>query len=100
MPSLRGMKDFQWLQLKRWLAVYLWLRLTLAAQPRYFEGGESSGGLLVAPDDSNAFAVALGRLIDDPMLRRELGKRARFRVEQKFSLPAVGAQLSAFLQRC
>ena len=65
-----------------------------------FEGGESSGGLLVAPDDSNAFAVALGRLIDDPMLRRELGKRARFRVEQKFSLPAVGAQLSAFLQRC
>lgn len=63
------------------------------------EAGESCGGLLVAPNDANAFAVALGRLIDDSVLRVELGKRARLRVEKNFSLPAVGAQLSAFLQR-
>jgi len=64
-----------------------------------FEGGESSGGLLVAPSDSKAFAAALGRLIDDPVLRGELGERARLHVEKKFSLATVGAQLSAFLQR-
>lgn len=63
------------------------------------EGTESGGGLVVAHEDSNAFAASLRRLIDEPVLRGELGKRARLCVEQKFSLPAVGAQLNAFLQR-
>jgi glycosyltransferase involved in cell wall biosynthesis len=42
-------------------------------------------------------AGALGRLLDDEGLRRELGARARRRVEQRFSLEAVGGQLREFM---
>jgi glycosyltransferase involved in cell wall biosynthesis len=35
----------------------------------------------------------LERLLDDERLRRELGARARCRVEERFSLQVVGGQL-------
>jgi glycosyltransferase involved in cell wall biosynthesis len=61
------------------------------------EGGEASGGIVVPRDDPDTFALALGRLLDDPVWRSELGKRARRRVEAEFSLEAVGKQLRTFL---
>jgi starch synthase len=62
-----------------------------------FEGGEASGGVIVPREDAEALAAALGRLLDDDDLRRELGRRARARAEVAFSLEAVGGQLSRFL---
>lgn len=45
-------------------------------------------GLLVAPGDAAALAAGLGRLVDDPALRRSLGTAGRARAEEHFSLPA------------
>jgi glycosyltransferase involved in cell wall biosynthesis len=60
------------------------------------EGGEASGGLLVPCGDVNAFARALGRILDNEAWRRELGKRARRRAKDFFSLEGVGRQLYNF----
>ena len=48
-------------------------------------------GLHVPPRDSAAIAAALRQLIDDPELRRELGRRGRARVEQRYSWNRVAA---------
>jgi glycosyltransferase involved in cell wall biosynthesis len=60
------------------------------------EGGEASGGLLVPRGDVDAFAGALGRILDNEELRRELGERARRRVKDFFSLEVVGRRLYDF----
>jgi glycosyltransferase involved in cell wall biosynthesis len=65
--------------------------------PDILKDGEISGGLVVPCSDTAAFASALGRVLDDEPLRRELGKRARHRVEEHFSLEVVGKQLRNFL---
>jgi glycosyltransferase involved in cell wall biosynthesis len=59
--------------------------------------GEEHGGLVVAPDQADALAAALGRVVDDDTLARALGARARARVESAFSLDAVGGRLAALL---
>lgn len=61
------------------------------------EGGEASGGIVVPSEDAEAFAAALGRLLDDREWSRELGRRARRRVEAHFSLETVGRELRRFL---
>ncbi len=65
--------------------------------PDLLEGGEDSGGLMVPRDDVAAFAQALGRVLDDHTWAKELGQRARRRVEEKFSLEVVGRQLRDFI---
>lgn len=55
--------------------------------------GKEVGGLVVPPEDPEALATALGELIADPQLARELGARGRRRAEEHFSLEAVGRQL-------
>jgi glycosyltransferase involved in cell wall biosynthesis len=65
--------------------------------PDILEGGEASGGLMVPRDNVAELTRALGRLLDDETWRRELGKRARQRIEARFSLEEVGRQLRAFL---
>jgi glycosyltransferase involved in cell wall biosynthesis len=65
--------------------------------PDILEGGETSGGLVVPRNNTAALALALGRVLDDKSLCRELGERARRRVEACFSLSAVGEQLRTFL---
>jgi starch synthase len=62
-----------------------------------FESGEASGGIVVERENVAQLTEALLRLIYDPKLRRELGKRARNRIESHFSLDIVGRQLCSFL---
>jgi starch synthase len=64
-----------------------------------FDGREAAGGLVVPRGDPASFAAALGRVLDDPGFGRELGRRARQRVEHAFSLEAVGRQLCDGLRR-
>jgi starch synthase len=59
--------------------------------------GEATGGLVVPREDPTALASALGRLLDDPARARELGTRARRRVEKEFSLEVVGRRLRDFI---
>jgi starch synthase len=70
--------------------------------PDIFEKGEASGGLVVPRGDATALALALGRVLDDRAWGCELGKRARYRAEECFSLEAIGKQLHDFLlpRRC
>ena len=65
--------------------------------PDIFENGEASGGVVVPRADATALAVAIGRVLDNEAWGREMGKRARCRVEECFSLEAVGQQLREFL---
>lgn len=65
--------------------------------PDILEGGEESGGLVVPRGDATALALALGRVLDNEAWGRELGKRARCRAENCFSLEAIGKQLRDFL---
>lgn len=51
----------------------------------------------VPTDDPEAFAKALGRLVDDPDLAQQIGAAARRRVEAEFSIEAVGLQLAQLL---
>jgi glycosyltransferase involved in cell wall biosynthesis len=46
-------------------------------------------GLLVPPSDPQSLATAIGRLLDDPALRRRLGEAGRMRVAEHFDLAAV-----------
>lgn len=64
------------------------------------ENGETSGGIIVRQEDAAALAQALGRLLDDPDLARELGRRARCRVKSHFSLKVIGSQLREFMLGC
>ncbi len=61
--------------------------------PDIFEQREASGGIVVPRGDAKALAVALKRVLDDEALRHDMGKSARKRVEECFSLDAVGQQL-------
>src|SRR6266508_1136195 len=65
--------------------------------PDILERGEESGGLVVPRGDPVALSRALGRVLDDPALAQELGRRARRRAESHFSLEVVGGQLKDFI---
>lgn len=71
---------------------------TSSGIPDIFPAGEESGALLVPPDEPDALANALGRLLDDFPLRRTLAESARLRVNSGFSLSEVGDQLLQFLE--
>ncbi|MER3493996.1 MAG: glycoside hydrolase [Mastigocladus sp. ERB_26_2] len=51
-------------------------------------------GLLAPPQDEDAFAVAIDRILANPQWREQLGKAGRKRVESKFSWNGVATQLS------
>jgi len=51
-------------------------------------------GLLVPPDDSRAFALALDHILGDGGLRMTLGRRARRQAEESFSLRMAAARLT------
>jgi starch synthase len=61
-----------------------------------FEGGEASGGVVV-PRDPAALGGAVRALLADGERAAALGRNARSRAEEAFSLEAVGPALRAFL---
>ncbi len=58
---------------------------------------EDAVGTIVPTGDAEAFAHALGSLLDDESRRAKLGSRARKRAEERFSHESVGRELRAFL---
>ena len=65
--------------------------------PELLGGG---AGLLVPPGDPKALADALGGLAGDPARWAELADRGRARVEEAFSVEAVGEALVARFEEC
>lgn len=55
--------------------------------PEIVVSGET--GFLVPPEEPTALAAAMGRVLEDQELRRDLGYAGRVRVEQEFSLEAM-----------
>ncbi len=48
-------------------------------------GTDGETGLLVEPNDPSALALAIGRLLDDPDLREQLGRAGRERILHRFT---------------
>ena len=63
---------------------------TIGAIPEIVDHGVD--GLLVPPNDAEALAAALGRLLGDADLRRRLGGAARRKVEERFDIERNLAQ--------
>lgn len=70
---------------------------TAGGLPEVIEHGVS--GWLVPPQDPAALAQAIGRLMDDAPLRQRLGDAGRVRAQERFSLPALTAQLREIYRR-
>ena len=60
--------------------------------------GERDGVVLVPPDDPQALADGLARVLSDSVLAANLGRSARMRAERGFSPRAVGSLLSTSLR--
>jgi len=69
----------------------------VAADARGVDDVVGDSGIVVRGGDPVALARELGSLLDDDARRLELGRSARQRVEERFSMVAVGSQLRAFL---
>ena len=63
----------------------------LSGIPELVEDGEH--GLLVRPDDPEALADAVARLLDDPDRARAMGRAGREKVDEEFSLAGCTAAL-------
>lgn len=66
--------------------------------PDIFAAGEDHGGIMTFREDHDGIVRALERLIGDPSLRSRLCHAARRRVEENFSIAAVGAALCQFIR--
>ena len=56
-------------------------------------------GVLVPPGDAVALAASLGRVLDDPSMAAELGRRARERCQARYSFAAARASLFPLVER-
>jgi glycosyltransferase involved in cell wall biosynthesis len=69
----------------------------ISGVPELIRDGET--GLLVAPDDPQALAVAIERLISEPALRDKLGAAGERRVREHFDMNAGLSRLVALFDR-
>jgi glycosyltransferase involved in cell wall biosynthesis len=69
----------------------------VGATPQLLDGGRC--GLLVPPGDESALASAVGRLLEDADLARELGANARRRAEREYSRAAMVRRFEDFYER-
>jgi len=65
--------------------------------PEVVENGKS--GLLSPPDDIDALAANLTRLLDSPALRTEMGEQGRLQVEQHFTPQRMASDFAALYAR-
>lgn len=65
--------------------------------PDILENYEDDGGIRVPCENANRLAEAIIRLLNDEELRQQLGKRARKKVEERFSLLSVGKEIENFI---
>lgn len=63
------------------------------AQPEYVNDGRNA--LLVPPDDRQALAAAMARLIDDAPLRRQMGRNAKQDFDQTLNYDIFYGQMTA-----
>lgn len=61
--------------------------------------GDGIGGLVVPPGNAHALADGLERLMKNSALRRILGDAARNRVEQRYSVEKVAAEITEYYQQ-
>jgi glycosyltransferase involved in cell wall biosynthesis len=62
------------------------------------EDPERDGGIRVPGEDPGALAAALQALLEDPERAQRLGRAARRRMEEHFSVPAIGGRLAPWLR--
>ncbi|MBM3423438.1 MAG: glycosyltransferase [Chlorobi bacterium] len=55
-------------------------------------------GFIVPPRDPQALAYAIGRLLDDPVLRSEFGQNGMRRVQENFTIPKMVENLERYFQ--
>ena len=60
---------------------------------------DNETGLLVPPEDSDALAAAITRLIEDPLLAKTLSEAARTHARLWFSNQRMIAETTAFIER-
>jgi glycosyltransferase involved in cell wall biosynthesis/peptidoglycan/xylan/chitin deacetylase (PgdA/CDA1 family) len=60
---------------------------------------DGANGLIVPPDDIPALTAAINKLLADPALARELGRRARETVSERFGLPRIADELATQYRR-
>jgi glycosyltransferase involved in cell wall biosynthesis len=59
----------------------------------------NEAGLIVPPDNTQAFLAAAGKLADDPELRTRLGKNALDYATRTFDIDAITARFAGLLER-
>jgi glycosyltransferase involved in cell wall biosynthesis len=69
----------------------------IPAMANILDRGCASGGIMIRQDDDRALAQAFRMLLNDPDLCRELGRKARRNVEERFSIESVGRQFDQML---
>lgn len=70
---------------------------TVGGIPEVVEDGAT--GLLVPPREPTALAEKIGRILDDPDLRRRLGQTARAHIAEQHSLDAMGERLLGLYEK-
>jgi glycosyltransferase involved in cell wall biosynthesis len=80
-----------------------WANGVPVVQPRHGSFPElieaTGGGLLVEPGDTPGLAAALRRLLDDPALRADLGRRGHDGVRRRFTAKVMAEETAAVLSR-
>jgi glycosyltransferase involved in cell wall biosynthesis len=68
----------------------------VGGNPELVEDGDT--GLLIPPQDADALAAALERLLADPTGAKTMGEKARRRVEENYSLDRLGREINGIYE--